>query len=67
MDRLDLREAIKTLRSENNMEHDTINMRLDRTDQLVSGLYKLQSEIDRLGQENSDLKKSLNEVNLLVI
>ena len=50
MDRLDLREQIKTLRGENIMEHETINMRIDRTDQLISGLIKLQSEIDRLTQ-----------------
>lgn len=50
MDRLDLREQIKQQRSENIMEHETINMRIDRTDQLISGLIKLQSEIDRLTQ-----------------
>lgn len=67
IDRLDIRESIKSMKAENAMDHDTINLRLDRMDQLIGGLIKLQSEIDRLIQENGDLKKRFNEVQILVI
>ncbi len=30
IDRLDLRETIKALRNENAMDHDTLNIRMDR-------------------------------------